>query len=211
MRDVNGAIVRKASEVRSIALATTPVRLSPAVLFVREPTLPAGQYMLEAAVHDLNSDRLAAKYLPLTVPAVVSNGIALGDLLLVQRIGLRNGDETRHESVLDAQDGIIVPRLDRTFVMGVDQAVAFFTRARWFDQRQTVVAKVSLLEGLTTIGEGVLAPKLTNTPGVAEVAGTIPLAGHGPGTYTLRVTLEDDGAAVRKETEIRIVERPSQP
>ena len=204
VRDANGAVVRKASEVRTVATGQP-------VVFVREPTLPPGAYMLEGAIHDLNANRVAATYLPVTVPEPVSTGLVLGDLLLVERIvPRRTGTEGGVPSVLAAEGGLIIPRLDRTFVAGPDAAVAFFTRARSFDQQRPVVAQAALLQGDTLIGEGTLAPTATSTAGVVEVSGTIPLASMAPGVYVLRVTIGQGSTTVSKEVEIRVVEQPAQ-
>ncbi len=207
LRDASGVVVRKASEVRTVATGqATPV------VFVREPTLRSGTYMLECAIHDLNADRVAARYLPVTVPEPASTGLVLGDLLLVDRIAPRQtGTEEGVASVLATEGGLIVPRFDRTFVAGPEAAAAFFTRARSFDQQRPVVARAALLQGHTLIGEGALAPTATSTPGVVEVSGTIPFAAVAPGAYVLRVTLGQGSTTVSKEMEIRVVEQPEQP
>jgi VWFA-related protein len=207
LRDATGVVVRKASEVRTVLTGqATPVE------FVREPTLQPGTYMLECAINDLGADRIAAKYLPVTVPESQSMGLTLGDLLLVERmVPTPTGTDEGAVSVLATEGGLIIPRVDRTFVAGSETAVAFFTRAKSVDMQQPVVARADLLHGHTMIGQGALAPTATPTPGVIEVSGTIPLVSLAPGPYVLRVTLAQGSTTVSKEVEIRVVEQRARP
>ena len=120
--DAAGEVVRKASEPYRLAGSVSQMEHAKAgeILFYRQPTLPPGKYLVEAAVHDTLAMRGGVSHLTLTVPDD-RNSLRRSDLILIRRSERVRSKDGLADNPLCVGDTLLYPNLGEPLRRSVDQ------------------------------------------------------------------------------------------
>jgi hypothetical protein len=190
-RFANSGPIEKANEVRRGR-----------ILVLRETWLPPGRYTVEMAVQDAASGRLGVQRAPLEIPGEAEPVLRVSSLVLIGHAAPRGEDLPEAPAlVLDRQQ--IYPNPGDAVSAGTGRPLAFFVVARPPEGRRTPRATVELRQGETTL----FAAPATFKPAIGRstLLGGVPLADVAPGTYELRVTVEDGVDRAVRWTQVTIV------
>jgi VWFA-related protein len=205
IRDADGEVVRKASEVYRLSGPASGRDAARAgdVLFFRQPTLPPGRYTLEAVVHDALGGTSGVETQTFDVPAATTLGV--GSLVVVARTEPAGDAKTRGDNPLYAGDVLVYPNLGAPIRMA-DGAITLMA---------TVVAPegTALSGRLQVLKDGTAAmsgPVTFGAPvnGRIQQVWRVPIAALAPGSHTIRLDVSDGRATAVRETTIALVDAP---
>ena len=199
--DATGQVVRKASQ---------PYRLSGPVqqmeqarrgeiLFFRQPSLPAGSYTLEVAVHDALATRSGVHRSAFIVPDS-SPTLQVSSLVIVQRAERVPPDERRPDNPLYAGDLVIYPNLSEPTRRSRQKTLPIYAMV-------APAAGTSLTATIEVVRDGAVVAQAPAT--LAAVDGTgrlrclmeMPLDGLATGRYILRLrVVQGDRREIRETT-----------
>lgn len=165
----------------------------------RHFSIPAGDYVLEAAVLDVNSEKTGVQRADVSIPAAGA-GPGLSDIVLARRVDPWAGDEdVDRASPLRCSDGRVVPNLAAHVSKTADPTLTLFFQV--YPQRGASVAPTLKAEVRRDGGLiGTVPLKLGPTEGKEFVPylaqlGTSSLQ---PGAYTMTVILEQGGEQAKQ-------------
>lgn len=189
IKDKNGNIIQHFSEdvPRHGALETLEDARSEAVTMQRHFLLDPGEYVLEAAVLDRNSGKLAAQRTAFQIPAV-SPGPSLSDITLVGRTYPSN-PETDPLEPLRYENGKIVPNLSGSISPKTKNVSFFFMihpDARASDQPKL---EMEVLRNGEAIGEMPLPLRKTSGQAPIPYMASVQTASLPAGHYDVTATL----------------------
>jgi hypothetical protein len=208
IRDAQGAVVRKASEPYRLSgpLADVDRARQGEVVFFRQPQLPPGSYMLEAAVHDAIANASGARFVPFTVYDAGPKGVVASSLLLVgrtERLADANPDDT---NPLLAGDLLLYPRLGEPYHKGTDTAVTLFFRIKVPAGAPQPSATLVLLQNGRPAASVPIQLAAPDASGVIDHAAQLPLDGLPVGDYVLQLVVQVGTEPITRESPLRIVE-----
>jgi VWFA-related protein len=208
IKDAKGEVVRKASEPYRLGGRIADVeRVRRAeILFYRQPELPPGDYMLEAAVHDAIADTSGARYIPFTVEAPAPGGLLVSSLILVARTEPAEGIPADDTNPLVSGDLLLYPRFGEAFHKGTDNVVSLFFRMKMPTGATAPSATLVLLKNGQPAASVPIQLAAPNAQGVIDHAARLPLESLPVGDYVLRLVVQSGGEPITREAPLRVVE-----
>lgn len=202
IRDSNGAIVRKASEVYRLTgpVSERDTARAGKILFFRQPTLLPGQYTLEAVVHDSLTGRSGVAERSFEVPAV--SHFDVSSLIVVGRAERIADPKRPHDNPLQVGDVLLYPDLEPIISRGADGVMLFLT----------VQTTAHSLSGTLQIVKGEIplvtlpAPFDRAAEGKLQQLWRVPLAGFPAGQYTIRVSVTDGAVTETRAASFDLVD-----
>jgi hypothetical protein len=201
IRDVNGHVVRKASE--PYRLSGPPSDKDKAhrsdVLFFRQPTLPSGRYTLDAVVHDALGKRAGVVSESFEVPPTA--GFSVSSLMIVGR-GERV-PESQSDNPLYVGNVIVYPNLGEP-IRKTDGAITLFLTVVPIASR-TPSAELELLRGAEALAKVSLNFDRP-VDGRIQQLWRVPIETLEPGDYTFRIAVGDGHGREARETSFKVVD-----
>jgi VWFA-related protein len=160
--------------------------------------LPPGQYTLDAAVIDRQSQKASARRVAVTVPQV-HPGVNISSLALVRRVEPQAADADARDP-FRYQGGKVIPTLDNSIPATSSSDLSFYLvvyPAASEADRPQLNLEFFNKEGASV---GQASPDLPppSKDGLIPYVATLPLANFSPGTYELRATVKQ-GASMAEE------------
>jgi VWFA-related protein len=173
IKDEQGAVVRKASEPYRLSgpIADLDRARHGEVLFFRHPALPAGSYVLEAAVYDAMANTAGARFVPFAVDEPGPKGLLVSSLVLVQRTE-RFGEAKPDANPLVTGDLLLYPRVGEPYRKSADKAASFFFRLKLPDAAAEPTSSLVLVRSGQPAAAVPLQLAAPNAQGVIDHAGS---------------------------------------
>jgi VWFA-related protein len=206
IRDAQRVVVRKASEPYRLAVPIAALDRAQRgeILFFRQPELPPGSYMLEAAVHDALTNAAGARFVPFTVDAPGPQGLLVSSLMLVGR-SERAGDATADDSnPLLTGDVLLYPRFGEPYRKDADTTISIFFRMKVPAGVSTPTASLVLLKGNQQLASVPLLLAAPDASGVLDHTAQLPLDALPAGDLVLRLVVRTDAGDVSRDAPIRV-------
>ena len=188
--DAQGKVVRKVSQ--HYEMAGGPEQLEIAknsdVIFYREPILPPGVYTMETIVFDNPSKKASVRFATVEVRKVDPAKLRLSTLVLVDR-GEKVREDEPKEGPLYVKDVLIYPNLSGEVNKAAKQLGFYFTLypATAGPAPQAVL---ELMQNGKALAQVPLPLDPADTTGRIQQVGRVPLDALEPGTYELRVVVQ---------------------
>jgi hypothetical protein len=166
--------------------------------------VPPGQYTLDAAVIDRQSQKASARRVAVTVPQV-HPGVNISSLALVRRIDTQAGDADAQDP-FRYQGGKVIPTLDNSIPATSSGDLSFYLvvyPAASEADRPQLTMEFFNKEGASV---GQASPDLPppGKDGLIPYVATLPLANFGPGAYELRATVKQGASMAEEKTSFTI-------
>lgn len=112
-RRADGEVARKGSQPYRLtgALEQLDAARRGQVLFFRQPTLDAGAYTLEVAIHDALADRAGVFRAPMVVPASAPGSLQVSSLVVVERAERVGPDDVQKDNPLHVNGVLVYPNI----------------------------------------------------------------------------------------------------
>jgi len=188
--DSQGKVVRKVSQ--HYEMAGGPEQLEIAknsdVIFYREPVLPPGVYTMETIVFDNPTKKASVRFATVEVRKVDPAKLRLSTLVLVDR-GEKVREDEPKEGPLYVKDVLIYPNLSGEVNKAAKQLGFYFTLypATAGPAPQAVL---ELMQNGKALAQVPLPLDPADTTGRIQQVGRVPLDALEPGTYELRVVVQ---------------------
>jgi hypothetical protein len=203
IRDARGRVVRQLSQRYPLQGQLDEIDSTSAgdVLFYREARLPAGDYSVQAVVHDAVADRAGSASAGLMVPSGAPGHLRASSLMVVGRAERLSDEERSGQAPLQYDDVVLYPNLGEPVPREPGRELAFFLTAWPARERSGVDARIEVRREGTTVAA---APPLRLEPqddGRIRLVSSLPVDTFAAGDYELRVTLNDGvDAEIRSTT-----------
>ena len=203
VKDEKGDVVRKASQpYRLTGKAADRERAQRGeILFYRQPTLPAGQYVVEGVVHDALGPRAGVVRMPLDVPA--DTGLRVSSLVIVSRTERLMSGELDAENALQVRERLIYPILGEPLQRRREGTVAFYVSIVPSGV-SPVDARLQILRAGQIVAELPVPLEAVDTSGRIRQLSQIPAGGLGSGDFQFRLTVTQGSTHVVREARFRL-------
>ena len=175
------------------------------VLFYREPELPPGVYTLEAIVYDNPSGQASVRFATVEVPKADVAQLRASSLILTRAAERIADKDRRTGNPLIVKDILVYPNLGEP-VSKKSKEVGFFVTLYPAAGAAPPRAVLQLLENGKPLAEHPLVLPAADAQGRIQQTGRVPIDQLAPGTYDLRVVVQQGSAKISRSTLLRIVE-----
>jgi VWFA-related protein len=177
------------------------------VLFYREANVPPGRYTAEAVAYDLNAQAASVHKTTFEVPAVEEARARVSSLVLVNRAEKLEESERQSGNPMHFGEAILYPSLGLPFRKSAQPAIGFYFAVYGAkDAPPARNASIEVRQGAKVVASTTAALAAPDTGGRIQHAGTLPLAGFSPGTYTLKVSVAAGPSVETREAPFEVVE-----
>ncbi|HYT67522.1 MAG TPA: hypothetical protein VEL51_13930, partial [Vicinamibacterales bacterium] len=174
------------------------------VLFYREPELQPGVYTMEAIVYDNPTGKASVRLSTVDVAKADLSAVRASSLMLTGRAERIGGKDRRKDNPLLVGDMLIYPNLTGA-VSKKSKEVGFFVTV-YPAVGAPPQAVLQLLDNGTPLAEQPLALAAADAQGRIQQTGRLPIDQLTPGTYELRLVVQQGSARLARSTLLRIVE-----
>jgi VWFA-related protein len=175
------------------------------VLFYREPELPPGVYTMEAIVYDNPSGQASVRFATVEVPKVDVSRPRASSLILTGRAERIPEKDRPKDNPLLVKDILVYPNLGQT-VSRKSKEVGFFVTVYPEAGAAPPQAVLQLLDSGKPVAEQPLTLPAADAQGRIQQTGRLPVDQLAPGTYELRVVIQQGSTRLTRTTMLRIVE-----
>jgi VWFA-related protein len=188
--DVTGETVRKGSQLYRLTGPADQLERARGgtVIFYRQPSLPAGEYTLEAVVHDGLGRRAGVSRVPFAVPSTAAGTLAMSSLVIVERAERLQPGERDPGNPLHLGEVLLSPNLGAPLRKRPDAKLAFFFTVLAPPGGEPK-ASLQLLQAGRMVADLPLTLPPPDADGRRQSLAQLPLATLAPGDYVLRVTV----------------------
>jgi hypothetical protein len=176
------------------------------ILFFRQPELPPGSYMLEAALYDGLASTAGARFMPFTVFAPSSRGLLVSSLVLIDRAEPAGGLSPEDTNPLITHDVLVYPPLGDPYRKSTDSVISLFVRVRVSKGMAVPAATLFLLRNAQPAARLSLRLPAPDANGVIDQVAQLALEPLPIGDFTLRLVVNGDGDEVVRELPVKVVE-----
>jgi len=192
IRDGQGREIQKASQqyVLSGDLKDVDAARKGEILFYRELDVPPGIYTIESIVFDAMAGTGSARIATLTVPAVEGASLAMSSLVLVKRVEELSDAPARKEGTAPLYVGnrLLYPNIGEPISRSTTHELPFYF-VLYGDARAIEVHAQLLRSGVPLADAPVDLPPSAGAR--VQHLGRLPIAALPPGTYELRLRVND--------------------
>lgn len=173
------------------------------VLFYREPVLYPGVFTMEAVVYDAFSTKATVRVLTVDVPEVDPKALRLSSLVAIKRSDKLRENE-RGEGPLYVGDQLLSPSLGEPFSKAATKELPFYFVAYPAAGGAPPTATLELLNNGQRLAQAPLQLAAADAKGHIAQVSRIPLEALQPGTYELRVTVNQGAQAATRALTFRV-------
>jgi hypothetical protein len=192
IKDANDKVVRKLSQryelVGPIAQLESAKRSE--IIFYREPELAPGLYTLEAVVYDAVAQKGSARFATIEVPRVDAGALQMSTLMIVRRSERLSAEERSAANPLFFGDAVVYPNLGEPLRKGTDKDLGFAATI-YPASGGAPSAVIELLQNGQRIGQADVQLPPPDSAGRIQYVGRLPIDTLTPGSYELRLTVND--------------------
>jgi VWFA-related protein len=208
IRGSSGKVVRKLAQRYSLSgsFERSLEARTGAVLFYKEAELPPGRYSLEAAVYDTKSGKAGTARALLELPPFQRGHLRTSNPFILRRAEKLTAEERKSPMPLHYGDLVLYPNMGEP-IAGAGRHLAFHIAVWPARPAQTCTVYAEVRDPGGAIRRRTEAPT-TARSGRMDVASTVSVDGLDPGTYELRVRVQNGGEEVVKSVPFDLVPRP---
>jgi hypothetical protein len=190
IRDTDGRPVQKLSQQYVLTGEASDVEGAKKgeILFYREPELPPGSYQFESIVYDAVAEKGSARVATVIVPLPDEARMRMSSLVLVSRTERTPGQEESRPFYYG--DTLLYPNLGETVDRGREKELGFYFVVYQPNGRAARAAHIALLRNGQPIADATRELAPSEGQRLPQV-GKLPIGDLPPGTYELRVTVND--------------------
>ncbi len=186
-RNAKGEMVRKVSQQYRLSHEADK-EVDDSILFYNEVPVPPGRYTVEMAAFDAVDAKAATEHNTLVVPEADPTLPSLSSLVVVQRSEPIGEKERGSQSPLEYKGTFLYPLLgDRWHPSGSSKLPFYFSIHRNGSPAKQAIIELS--HYAQSLGRTTVELPAPDSEGRIQYLGTLPLADHPPGLYTLRVAI----------------------
>lgn len=175
------------------------------VLFYREPVLVPGVYSMEVAVYDAFSGKATVRLATVDVPAVPEDALRLSSVIAIQRSEKVPEDERIPGSPLYVGEQLLYPSLGEPLSKASVKELPFYFVVYPGRDSSPLKATLELNAGGRTLAQAPLALAKPDASGRIPQVSRIPVEALPPGTYELRVSVQQGQQTVARSLTFRLV------
>jgi hypothetical protein len=175
------------------------------VLFYREANLAPGRYTAEAVAYDAIAGTASVRSASFEVPNSEDDRLRLSSLVIVNRAEKLTAAEQQASNPLHFGETILYPSLGAPFRKSAMPAVGFFFSA-YGKGAAARTATIEVQQNGRTVAKTSSPLPAPDAAGRIQHAGALPLQGFAPGSYILKVALEDGTASASRAASFTVVE-----
>ena len=194
IRNGQGREIQKASQqyVLSGDLKDIDAARNGEILFYRELDAPPGLYTIESIVFDAMAGAGSARLATLTVPSVDSSRLAMSSLVLVRRVEELSEAPAQKEGTAPLYVGrrLLYPNIGEPISRSATSELPFYFAL--YGNASAITVHAQLLRGGVPLADAPVDVPASPGPRVQHV-GRLPSAALPPGTYELRIRVNDGG------------------
>lgn len=202
VRDASGRVVHKAS--RRYALSWPASKADEVrrgrILFERDAVLPPGRYTVEVVAYDAQAGTAGVDRLAVTAPPSERDALRLSSLVVVGHVEPRAGGES---GPLQYQGLQLYPSFGEAVAVGAGKPLAFLFTARSGDQPPRE-ATIELVRGTEAVRRAQVPLPPPDADGQWRVVSGLPIGGIAPGSYVLRLRLNDGRSFETRTAEVTL-------
>jgi hypothetical protein len=205
--DERNQVVRKVSQHYEVQgpLANLERAKQGEILFYREPELQPGVYTMEAIVHDNPTGQASVRFATVEVPRIEPSRVRASSLILTRRAERIDAKDRRTDNPLLVNDILVYPNLGEA-VSRKSKEVGFFVTVYPAAGGPAPQATLQLLGNGKPLAEQPLPLAAADAQGRIQQTGRLPIDQLAPGTYDLRVVVQQGSTRLSRSTLLRIVE-----
>lgn len=195
-RDTNGRIVGKSSKEYVLTGPLDQVESAKGgdLLTYLELELDPGRYVVDVAAYDAPSKRASVRRLPLVVPEVTGDAPTLSSVTIVERAENVSGTTPVAAEPFRVGDALLYPNLGTPVRRTVGGTLAFYLMAYVAEGTpRAPSARVEIAQNGVTLKAFPVELPAPDAHGRIQYTNAFSLDPFGPGTYELRVTLDEAG------------------
>ena len=202
VRDASGRVVHKAS--RHYALSWPKSKADEVrrgrIFFERDAVLPPGRYTVEVVAYDALAGTAGVDRLAVAAPPSTRGALRLSSLIVVGHAEPRAAGEA---GPLQYQGLQLYPSFGEEVAVGAGKPLAFLFTARPGDQPLSE-ATLELLHGSETVRHAGVPLPSPDADGHLRVVSGLPIDGLAPGSYVLRLLVNDGRAFETRTAEVTL-------
>ena len=208
IKDAQGTVIRKASEPYRLSgpMSSLDRARKGSILFFRQPELPPGSYMLEAAIYDQMSGKAGARFIPFTVFEPSPHGLLVSSLVLVERTERAGDVKPEDTNPLIAGGLLVYPRVGDPYRKTVDSAISLFVRLKVPKGMAVPAAMLVLLRNGQPAATLPVSLPVPDENGVIDRIAQLTLEPLPVGNFTLQLIVNESGDEIVREVPVQVVE-----
>jgi hypothetical protein len=175
------------------------------VLFYREVNLPPGRFSIEIAAYDAPTGKSSVRKTTLEIPDFDKTKLRLSSLTLLKRADRLTAEEQKKDHPLHFGEVVVYPNLGEPLRKSVTKQLAFFFTV-WPAQGSTEKLKlaVDVIQNGRSLGQIPAEIPSPDEKGRVKYASALPLDNFQPGSYELRVTVNDRQSSVSRTAQFKL-------
>jgi hypothetical protein len=207
IKDDSQQVVKKLSQHYTLSGPADKVEAAKRgeILFYREAELAPGRYTIEAIAYDALSEKASARTASVDVPAVEAAGLRLSSVVVLKRAERLGPSDQKVNNPFHFGEVLIYPNTGEPLSKAAAKQLAFFFTV--YPARGAAAAPKLTLEVLQN-GRGVMAVSgelpAPDPQGRIQYANALPLDRFQPGSYALKVTVNDGRASVTRSVSFTV-------
>jgi VWFA-related protein len=176
------------------------------VLFYRQPELIPGVYTMETVAYDALSRKASVRFTTIEQREVDSAQLRMSSLVLVRRGETVDDPPAAGTNPLFVGNTMIYPKMGQTVTKGADKELAFFfTAYPAMASQAPVSATIEMLQNAQVIARAPLSLSAADPGGRVQQVSRVPIDALAPGSYQLRVIVQQGETSISRAAEFRIV------
>lgn len=203
IKDRTQQVVSKLSQLYRLSIPQDQLEAAKQgeILFYREASLSPGQYTMEAIVYDALSGQSSVKTTSLDVPETSQSQLQVSNVVVIKRGEKLSPDSQQTAHPFRFGEMLIYPNLGEPLHKSASRQLAFFFTAYPANgSTETLKLTLEVLANGTSLRQvsGDLPP--ADADGRIALARTLPMDMFQPGTYELKVTVNDSRTTATRAT-----------
>ena len=203
VKDPSGAIVRKFSQDSPVS-GPADLRLRE-FIFERQVTLPPGQYRMESAVYEPETQKATVASVPLEVVVSGPGSPRLSSVVVINRVDPLKPGTNAALNPLDFEKVRIVPNLEDALVQAPNRELGLYFVAYVPKGQPAPSAQLTISKGGTLIGQAPIQLPAPDATGRIPYTANLPLSSFPPGHYEAEIQVTADGQVVKQAAPFDVV------
>jgi hypothetical protein len=160
------------------------------LVFYREAELPTGRYEIEAAAYDTPSARASVQRSSIEVVAEGEGKLSLSSVVIVQSASQASAAQ-KTDNLFVAGDLLLIPNFGEPIRKSVSKQLPFFFTVRPAKGGAAPTAQLEIVRNGQSLAQLPLPLSAADASGRIQFASALPTESIPPGTYELKVTVQD--------------------
>jgi VWFA-related protein len=177
------------------------------ILFYREAEVPPGRYTAEVVAYDALAQSASVRTTTFEVPRAQDDPIRMSSLVVVGRMEKITPEEQKEgKNPLYYGETIVYPNMGMPLKKSTMPNLGFYFAVYGKNAATAKSATIELHQGDKMLGKIAAPLPAPDAKGRIQHAGALPLSAFSPGSYTLKVSVNDGPSVVSRAAAFTVVE-----